>query len=283
MAQSVGGINLFPSLESIFQLFRSRINDDMSGANNVPGEGLIATDNSPFMLPFANSAFEDLYSDLRIVRDPELIYDNYIVENLPTMVGPYGVGAPAPETQVYLGYSGFFDGTQMHPQFKLPIWTRSVTRVWERQSNSGNDFVGMAEAAFGLPPVMQGALMRQWEYRQGSIWMPGALAQVDLRIRGTLNFIDYINIVNPATGLGTLNFAGTYFPIQDSKNAVVAKMLTQYAERFSPESLAAVQAREDKMVKKLKQEIALRRQTVTYSRGDYGGGDEGFFSEAVQL
>lgn len=285
MPQAVGGTNVYPSLESMAQLFRSRINDDAAGATDTPGEGSIAYDNAPFIMPFMNSAMEDLFSDLRIVRDPTLIFDNYIVEGIPVINGPYGSAAPAPETQVYLGYNGFFDGTQMWPAFKLPIYTRDVTRLWERITGSANNFVPMSEAQFGLPPVQQGSLMREWEYRGDSIWMPGALQQVDLRIRGTLNFVDYINNVDYSVSptVGTLNFSNTFFPIQDSKNSIVAKMLVQYAQRFSPESLAAAQADETMKVKKLKQEIALRRQTVQYSRGDFGGGADDFWASASQL
>lgn len=266
---AIGGNNVFPSLEDIAQLFRSRINDDFAGANNIPGEGMIATDSAPFMVPFMNSAFEDVYSDLRIAEDPELIFDNYVVENLPVVNGPYGVGSPAPETQVYLGIAGFFDGTVMHPEFKLPIYARNITRVWERQSGSANNFTPMSNVTY-LSPIAQTGALCVWEWRQNAVWMPGAIEPRDIRLRGTLAFVDFVG------NSSNLNFPTTYFPIVDSKRAVVANMQMQYADRFAPEQAPSMEARYTKSIFRLRQEITRRAQNAPVARSEFAPDTESF-------
>jgi hypothetical protein len=261
-----GGTNLYPSLEDISSLFRSLINDDGSGSSG-PAGGQIATDSATFMLPFMNSAMRDLFSDLRLVGDPTLILDNYILSGLPVVNGPQGSAAASPETQVYVGYNGYFDGTVMWPAFSLPINTMMVTRVWERQSGSQGGFTPMTEAQFGLPPCYQQQMNGVWEYRGDAIWMPGATMAVDLRIRGTLNFVNWIG--------ANLNFATTYFPVQDSTNAVVDKMLVLYSRRFAPSETPAAMNSADASLKKLRGEIIRRRQTVEYTRQDFGEGSGG--------
>ena len=266
MPTIAGGINVFPSLEDMSSLFRSMINDDGSGQSGPTG-GQIAYDTSPFMLPFMNSAMRDLYSDLRIVGDQELIYDNYILEGLPVVNGPNGQGVADPTAQVYIGINGYFDGTQMWPDWTLPIYTRNITRMWERQTGSDSEFCQMRESQFGLTPTFQGALNGVWEYRQGAAWMPGAVAEVDIRIRGTIAFVDFISVA------GSLNFSTTYFPIQDSTNAIVDKMLVRYARRFAPDQLPAATQSAAESLFKLQQEIVRRRQTVEYTRADWAAGE----------
>jgi hypothetical protein len=262
---AAGGTNLYPSLEDVASLFRSLINDDGTGQSGPTG-GQIATDQAPFMLPFMNSAMRDLYSDLRIIGDQTLMIDNYVLTGLPVINGPEGAGTASPETQVYLGYNGYFDGTVMWPNFTLPINTMMVTRIWERLTGSQGPFVPMVEAQFGLPGQYQQERNGIWEYRGDAVWMPGATVPVDLRIRGTLNFVNWISVAN------SLNFAITYFPVQDSTNAIVDKMLVLYSRRFAPDQTPSAMQSAAASLMKLKQEIIRRRQTVEYTRQDFAEG-----------
>src|ERR1700744_6481350 len=93
----VGGSIRYPSLQSMADLFRSQINDDMSGATDTPGEGQIDTNTSPFLLTFMNSGIRELYSDLRNVGDPALILDNYLLLGIPP------ISAQNPAQRVTLG------------------------------------------------------------------------------------------------------------------------------------------------------------------------------------
>ena len=79
------------SLDTIMELVRSLVNDTQAGAENIPGEGQIFTNNpaiSPFTQPFLNSSIRELYRELRNVGEPVLIKDNVILTNLPIINSP---------------------------------------------------------------------------------------------------------------------------------------------------------------------------------------------------
>lgn len=263
--QGVAGINLYPALAEITNLFRNLINDDMSGATNTPGEGNIATNGSPFLLNFLNRAMRDLYSDLRLVADPMLVFDNYILTGLPVVNSGLGFGVPNATTQVSLGYNGFFDGVHQFSQFTLPSYCAEVERMWERATGTYGDFTPMQEAPFGISGTQQGSSFGVWEARQGAIWMPGAVTQRDLRIRGTMLFANFVNIAD------SLDFENTFFPVMDSANAVVDKMLVLYARRFAPDQYMTAKDAAAESLGDLKQEIVRRKQTIEFSRQDFGG------------
>ena len=90
MQAVVGGNIVYPSLQSIANLFRASINDT---ANNTTGSGvgsgnsagLIMPNSNPDLLTFMDSAIRDTYSDLRNVGDPELLLDNYILLGIPPL------------------------------------------------------------------------------------------------------------------------------------------------------------------------------------------------------
>lgn len=254
---AVGGNQRYPSLQSIADLFRNSINDDMSGATDTPGEGLIATNVSPFLLNFMNAAIDDVFTDLANVGDSALILDNYLLLGLPAL------SVPNPLIQVSLSYAGFFDGYQWHSRWVLPLGLQRLFRVWERLSGTNDSMHALEPAPMGLAPVHQGDRMGSWEMRQNSLWMPGALTSRDLRMRCQITLPEFLN---PAT----LNFSTSYVPILGCKNAVVAKMLVLYARRFAPDQYATAQAEDDKYMGKLRLSIVRQQQWIENMRAQYG-------------
>lgn len=255
----VGGNNRYPSLQMIADLFRAQINDTFAGATDTPGEGLIMPNTNPDLLTFMNSAIRDTYSDLRNVGDPALILDNYILYGIPALA------AANPAIQVSLDTIGYFDGYQFNQQWTLPSGCMRVERVWERASTgatSQDTFYPMAPAPFGLPGMMQGDRMGQWEIRQNAVWMPGAMVSVDLRLRCTITFPDYLG--------NAIDFTTTYVPVLDCTNAVVAKMLVLYAKRFAPEQFGMAVAEDERFTGKLRLEVVRQMQNTEYSRTEFG-------------
>lgn len=261
-AAAVGGNVRYPNLQSIGDLFRAKINDT---ANNTTGSGvgqgnqagLIMSNLNPDLLTFMDSAIQELYSDLRGVGDPELILDNYILEGIPALA------VQDPTVQVALGYQGFFDGYQWHANWTLPIGVSKMLAMWERQSGTNFSFQPMKEAAFGIGGGWQGNFMSQWEMREGMIWMPGALQALDLRLRARITY------PTPLYSM-TLNYSTAYVPILDSRNAIVAKMLVIYAERFAPELVQSAQTREQFYMGKLRLEVVRQMQAQENSREEFG-------------
>ena len=262
MQAAVGGNVRYPNLQSIADKFRSFINDT---ANNTGGSGtgtgnsagLIMPNSNPDLLEFMNSAILEIYSDLRNVGDPELILDNYILTGLPALE------QADPAVQVSLAYAGFFDGYQWHPEWTLPIGVSKMLAMWERVSGGSWDFTPMQPAPFGLPGGLQGVRMGQWEMREGMIWMRGAMQATDLRLRARITYPVPLSPVN-------LNFSTAYVPLLDSKNAIVSKMLIQYAVRFAPERYQMCIAEEARMMAKLRLEVVRQMQAQENARAEFG-------------
>jgi hypothetical protein len=266
MQAIVGGNIRYPTLQSIADLFRSGINDTFnntggSGTGSGNAAGLIMPNSNPDLLTFMDSSIQELFSDLRNVGDPELILDNYIVTGIPALT------QPNPAVQVSLGYMGYFNGYTWDSTRVLPISVSKMLAMWERQTNANEDFQPMTPAPFGLPGVQQGNRMKFWEMRQGQIWMPGALTETDLRLRARITF--------PLPKGPNINFATTYVPILDSRNAIVAKMLILYARRFAPELYQMCVAEEQRLMEKLKLEVVRAMQGQENQRAEFG-------DEAVQ-
>lgn len=268
MQALVGGNIRYPNLQSIADLFRVSINDTFNnqggaGTGYGGGAGLIMPNINPDLITFLDAAIQETFSDLRNVGDPELILDNYILTGLPPLNSNLGVGVPNPATQVSIGYMGYFDGIEWWPQWTLPISTSKVLALWERQTNTGNNFVPMIPAPFGLPSVQQGQYQHLWEMRQGQVWMPGSINLTDIRMRVRITYPDFLN---PQT----INYSTAYVPIIDSRNAIVAKMLIRYAMRFSPENYQMAVADEKRLMDKLELEVVRQMQSQENRRHEFG-------------
>src|SRR6185312_1735080 len=92
-------VTSYPSVQTITNLVRSDVRDDMAGATGTIGEGQILVDNlnvSVTMANFFNSAVRELSRQLRLQNAPMLITDNYIIENIPPLNGPQGLQVADP-------------------------------------------------------------------------------------------------------------------------------------------------------------------------------------------
>lgn len=256
-AAVVGGNIRYPNLTSIASLFRAQINDSFAGATNTPGEGVVMPNLNPDLLVFMNSAIRDVYSDLRNVGDPALLLDNYCLIGLPALTQPDAT------VQVSLAFAGYFDGFQWHPEWTLPISCTKVERIWERWTGTNWNFSPMEPAPFGLPPCLQTQRMGSWELRQNAVWMPGCLVSVDLRLRCRITFPDFLNPTN-------IDFDTAYVPIEDSTNAIVAKMLLLYSKRYAPEQYQVCVAEDLRFMAKLRLEVVRNMQNTEYQRLEYG-------------
>src|ERR1700744_3950530 len=170
---AVGGNIRYPTLQSICDLFRARINDT---GNNTTGTGtgtgnqagLIMPNSNPDLLTFLNSACQDMFAELRNVGDPELILDNYLLIGLPPVNSSMGPGVANPAVQVGLSYAGYFDGVEWYPQWKLPIGMSRILAVAQRQ-NSTCDFALLQRFPAGIPGTLQSTLNYGYEMREGML------------------------------------------------------------------------------------------------------------------
>jgi len=205
----------YPTLEDAANLIRTLVNDDGAGATGTVGEGQIVVDDATVSVKLRNamnSALLWLYQSMGNIGDPTLIFDNYIVENLPVVHGVNGVGSPDPATQVTLGYAGFFDGNQWWNNFKLPANMLEPTRLWERVTSTNLPFRPLPQAQDGLAPAWQGNLLGSWEWREDGIWFNGAIQNCDIRIRGRKKLSLFYG--------NNIAYSTTYIPLMGCTNAV---------------------------------------------------------------
>ena len=265
----------FASLETVANLVRSLINDTQAGLTNTPGEGQIFTDNpavSPFVQPFLNSAIRQLYRELRNVGDPQLIFDNVIVEGLPPLNSPTnGVGAPDPTVQTILSVNGYFDGVELWPAFLLPSNMLYPTFCWERQTGTNDNFQPMMQSQDGLPGSQQSITLGKWEWRNNNINFQGATTYRDLRMRYYGALPQYFS---PTLDLNTV-----FVPIMDSTDALAYMAATMYARMLGSPGLADLAAESKNQMFQLKNAVTRRAQSVEYQRQPFGNSSGDINSE----
>jgi hypothetical protein len=265
MANVVVDVTSFPTIETICNLVRSDVRDDMAGATNTIGEGQILVDNmaiSVTLANFFNSAVRELCKKLRIVNAPMLIADNYVIENIPPMNGPMGFQVADPSVQVYVAFNGYFDGTDWHATYGLPQGVYQVMRCWERETDSNDVFQDMGEPANGMQGVYQTNGWGRWEWRQNMICLPGSLDYRDLRIRYQMILNNqFVQNANPST---------TYLPIMGCEEAVARIIDRLYAARQGGSLYEMRKAESDSAIMDLLNEQVHRKQGQEYQTNAYG-------------
>jgi hypothetical protein len=257
------------SLETICNLIRALINDSQAGATNTPGEGQIFTDNpaiSPFVQPMLNSSIRKLYRSLRGVGDPVLIRDNVIVTGLPIINSPtQGMGSSDPSIQTFLGPEGYFDGTQIWPNFILPNDMLYPTKLWERSTGSNDPFRDMEAPSGGLPSLLQGRHLRYWEWRNLKLNFIGATSQRDIRMRYYCSLPQFFS--------PTLDFNATFVPVPDCTDFLAFETAVLYATMLGSPGLADLKAEAAAQMFALKNANIRRMQHETIHRIPFGNSD----------
>lgn len=269
MANVVVDVTAYPSIQTITNLVRSDVRDDMAGATDTIGEGQILVDDltvSVTMANLFNSAVREVCRRLRIVGAPMLIADNYIFDNIPPLNGPMGFQVADPSVQVYIGFNGYYDGTDWHNgagnSWQLPQNVYQVLRCWEREHASNNTFQDMGEPANGLAGVYQTNGFGRWEWRQDMICLPGSLDYRDLRIRySCILSAKFVAHADPAT---------TYLQVMDCEEAVARTIERLYAARQGGSMYNIRKAEADAAINDLLSENVRRDQGQNYPTLAYG-------------
>lgn len=281
----------YPSLIEIVNLWRQKVNDpagdviqtpliDQSTGNVIttsvsdvtdPTTGQIVTGELTITATCLASAVRTVIRKMRNISSQQLIFDNTLFINLPPMQSPtYGVGVSDSTVQVALSTTGFNDGTQTWGNWLLPSTVMNITEVWERLSNSQNDFCLLTPAVNGLSGVAQSAFSNgSWEQRGNTLYMNGCLQNTDIRIRGWMQ-------VPTISFSQSVDYTQTYVPLIDSTDCIALYCKEAYDEMQgsgTPESIAQVAAAkaeakdalEDLMINQVR-----AMQGKSYSRVPYG-------------
>lgn len=271
---AIGGSIVYPTIAQVTNLVRSLVGDDMAGATGTLGEGQIFPDNTALSVTqsnFFNAALSTLCRKLRTTTGPMLIYDNVLILGLPPLQSPtMGLAAADPSVQVWVGFTGYFNGVTVNSNYALPSNCLQVERVWERVNGSNDGFRPMAQPPQGLSSRNQGIYMHEWEWRNDAVNMRGSLETLDLRLR-------YQGTIVPIYNSG-VNTATTYIPINDCANCLAGMVVQMIAMRQgagtpqSPISPLSLQWANDE-VNDFLNEWSKRDQGMPYTVQPFDGGD----------
>lgn len=101
--------------------------------------------------------------------------------------------------QVFINYAGYAPDGVVPPSnnsFVLPQGMIRPYKLWERAFTAGANPVvltEMDEVINGLPSVPKQTWNRQWEWRDDTLYMPGATVATDIRVRYGSYFADPID------------------------------------------------------------------------------------------
>lgn len=161
----------YVSIETVANLIRVLVNDAIYSS-----AGEILVDGGTLLFPLMNDSLEWMGGELLNSG-----VDTFTKETI--LTGVTAVTPVDPGVQVNISDTGYFDGTLNHAQPQVPTDLLNPIFMWERTTGSTETWVEMEERADGLPSVVQSTRLKMWEWRGDSIYMPGATASEDLRLR----------------------------------------------------------------------------------------------------
>lgn len=226
-------VGLYPSIDDVFEQARIHIDNIRDGATSFAGESRVAADPWTPSIRYLNIAMLTLQRDLEQYGYPATREVTFIVNGLPPINGPLGLGIPDPTVQVYLGFTGFWDGSTLHSSPVLPPDLLNPIEIKQRVTNSSTVFTLVQQAGNDLPSVLQNYLLGWWIWRQDRLYFNGAQQEMDIELRYTGGVPKYSVNLNPDLWPTTL------IPFLDSGEALAYKCAQIWA---APRAAAMPQA-----------------------------------------
>lgn len=258
---------IYPSLETLLNLVRVRLNDTFKGVTGTAGEGRVFVDSAPFILPLVNSALSKYQRDLDNAGVPTKITEVFLT-NFPPVNGPSGVGVPDPAVQQNLNYSGFFDGFVNYDTPALPSDLLVPKDIWERSTGTGLSFTPVAHAVGGpLLSCNQNFSIGNWDWRGDAIFWNGALVAKDIRLR-------YVSQISFFEGLNPTDFPTTPLPFRESIDCLAYAVAEDFAaSRLPPGATADLQTKYKTELDKIINRQVRGMQGTSWRRVGYGEDD----------
>ena len=171
------------NLELAVNLARVRLLDAIQAL-----AGDIVVDVGPFTITAINAAWRRLQELLVNFGCPWLTIEA-ILASVP-LVTSADAGI-----FVWFNWANYWDGTGLQVAPVLPQDLIAPVRLWER-AHGATSFFPMDKIDGGLPAVPKLTYNKSWEWRNGSIWMPGSTQVMDLRLRYAAFYADFIASTN---------------------------------------------------------------------------------------
>lgn len=240
----------YVTLESVSLLIRAIINDMIYSQ-----AGEILTDSANVLFPLMNDSLEWFQNEVNNFGVDTFTKETYLLDVTAIEVVDPGI-------QVNISDSGYFDGTQNFNTPQVPVDLYNPIFMWERQSGSTENWVGMREVPDGLPSVTQSQRLAMWEWRQDGLYMPGAVQSNDLRLRYKGTHATFVTIGD------TLFFRGGVGPI-------AWKTVSTYLASRNPQAAKDAGAEAMMRVGQIGTRTARQKQRQTITRQSYGMSRQG--------
>lgn len=188
----------YDTLEAVANTARVRLNDAIQSIG-----GDIFQDTAQFALTAVNTAWrrlQEMLADYGLAAlNREIIF---------SAVPAAGVADQS--SQVSINWAGYFNGTTLaNPIFPGDLIT--PLGLEERVNGNAANFWPMDRVYNGLPTAPKTTLNKLWEWRQETIYMPGATGLTDIRLRYAGYLIDFV-------AAGTAAWSTQPVPIMRSLN-----------------------------------------------------------------
>jgi hypothetical protein len=171
----------YPLVSDIMNAARTRVNDAIA---SIGGQTL--KNNQPFTGPLVALAWQRLQQFL-VGLGYVTLESSLLISGLPPAF------TNDPGVEVSLSWLGYFDGNTLNTAFVLPQnLIRPMKDGLEQRLSLNNPPVPVLGGAVMTPMdetlgpmahVSKDLWLRQWQWREDAIWMTGALAPNDVRIR----------------------------------------------------------------------------------------------------
>lgn len=239
-------------VESVLNLARVRVNDAMASLG-----GDMLTDVQPFTQVMYNAGWRKFQTFLAYLGHSRFKQSTVLL-GFPVLANP------DPATQVSLSWSGAFDGTSYYVSPALPQDLILPLKIWERVSGMSVAFhhFPLDQALDGLPS-RQVALPFQgcWEWREDSIWMPGACQVLDFKI-------EYAAFLPDAVTVGGTDWTEQPVPVMRALSPIANYVAAEFsAPRADLDAPTFLQQAEDETRQLFSVEVRQKQRTTTSRRG----------------
>jgi hypothetical protein len=177
----------YDTVEMVLRSARVRLNDAIQSIN-----GDILTDLAAFTPQAVNNAWRRLQEYL-VDRGYSKFNAEVVFSGVPAW------GSTDPGVFVSFNWATYSDGVNPWPNPVLPQSLISPLDLYERAHGSNGIFLPMDQVFNGLPtanpgtgPGARDGLNRLWEWRDDTIYMPGATQSTDIRMRYAAYAPDFV-------------------------------------------------------------------------------------------
>ena len=171
----------YDTVEAVLQAARVRLNDAI-----ISIQGDILTDTAAFSQSMMNAAWHRLQELLANQGFAALNRETILASVPACLSSDQGV-------RVWFNWVNYFNGSGNVSAPVLPQDLIAPLDLAERAAGGTANFMPMDQCFNGLPTAPRGALNRLWEWRQETIYLPGATAATDILMRYAGFLADFVD------------------------------------------------------------------------------------------